>query len=67
MKSEIEGESEVAVFSATRWDRKNSQAPIKSATPCRGAQVVLVPIRLTVLAANSADYNMAPQHLHAMI
>ena len=34
------GESEVAVFSAKRWDRSSSEALIGSATLCHYAQVV---------------------------
>ena len=48
-----EGEGEVAVFSAKRWDRRNDKALIESASPCRDAQGCwwdLNPVRLTVLA-----------------
>ena len=64
----IEGEGEVAFFSAKRWDRRNRADLIESATPCHDAQVVgpyrvSNPLRLTILAAMSEDYTMAPQHL----
>ena len=62
----IEGEGEVAFFSAKRWDRRNRADLIESATPCHDAQVVgpyRNPLRLTVLAAMSEDYTTAPQHL----
>ena len=66
----LEGESEVAVFSAKRWDRRSSQALIESATPCHDAQVegpycVSNPLRLTVLASKSEDYTTAPRHLQS--
>ena len=35
-----EGEGEVAVFSAKRWDRRNRADLIESATPFHEAQVV---------------------------
>ena len=64
----IEGEGEVAFFSAKRWDLRNRVDLIESATPCHDAQVVgpyrdSNPLRLTVLAAVSEDYTTAPQHL----
>ena len=64
-----EGEGEVAFFNAKRWDRINRADLIESATPCQGAQLVgpyrdSNPLRLTVLAAKSEDYNTAPQYLH---
>ena len=63
-----EGEGDVAVFSAKRWDRRNRADLIESATPCHDAQVVgsyrgSNPLRLTVLASKSEDYTTAPQHL----
>ena len=61
-----EGEGKVAVLSAKRWDSRNSYVLIESATPCHDAQRCwwdLNPVRLTVLAVKSVDYNMAPQHL----
>ena len=63
-----EGEGEVALFSAKRWDPRNRADLIESATPCHDAQVVgpyrdSNPLRLTVLAAMSEDYTTAPQHL----
>ena len=68
----IEGEGEVAFFSAKRWDRRNRADLIESATPCHDAQVVGLyrdsnPLRLTILAAMSEDYTTAPQHLHIRI
>ena len=36
----IQGEGEVAFFSAKRWDRRNRADLIDSATPCHDAQVV---------------------------
>ena len=67
-----EGEGEVAFFSAKRWDRRNRADLIESATPCHDAQVVgpyrdSIPLRLTVLAAMSEDYTMAPQHLQCVL
>ena len=65
----VEGEGEVAVFSAKRWDHRNSLALIESATPCHDALRCwwdLNPIRLTVLDAKSVDYNTAPQHLQVV-
>ena len=64
----IEGEGEVAFFSAKRWDRRNRADLIESATPCHDAQVVELYrdsnlLRLTILAAMSEDYTMVPQHL----
>ena len=63
-----EGEGDVAVFSAKRWDRRNRADLIESATPCHDAQVVRPyrdsnPLRLTVLATLSVDYTTAPKHL----
>ena len=63
-----EGEGEVTFFSAKHWDRRNRADLIESATPCHDAQVVGLyrdsnPLRLTILAAMSEDYTMAPQHL----
>ena len=63
-----EGECEVAVFSAKRWDRRNRADLIESATPCHDAHVVRSyrvsnPLRLTVLASKSEDYTTAPQYL----
>ena len=63
-----EGEGEVAVFSAKRWDRRNRADLIESATPCHDAQVMgsyrgSNTLRLTVLAPKSEDYTTAPQHL----
>ena len=60
-----EGEGEVAVFSAKRWDRRSSSALTESATPCHDAQVVgsfqvSNPLRLIVLASKSEDYTTAP-------
>ena len=65
----LEGEGEVAFFSAKRWDRRNRADLIESATPCHDAQVVgpyrdSHPLRLTILAAMSEDYTTAPQHLN---
>ena len=65
---EGEGEGEVAFFSAKRWDRRNRENLIESATPCHDARVVGLyrdsnPLRLTILAAMSEDYTTAPQHL----
>ena len=56
-------------FSAKRWDRRNRADLIESVTPCHDAPVVGFypdsnPLRLTILAAMSEDYTMAPQHLH---
>ena len=67
-----EGLGEVAVFSAKRWNRRNSEALIESATPCHDAQVVgpyrvSNPLRLTILTAKSQDYTTAPQHLQAAV
>ena len=61
-------EGEVAFFSAKRWDRRNRAGLIESAIPRHDAQVVGLyrdsnPLRLTLLAAMSEDYTMAPQHL----
>ena len=66
-----EGEGEVALSSAKRWDRRNGADLIESAAPCHDAQVMgpyrdLSPLRLTVLAAMSDDYTTAPQHLQCM-
>eukprot|EP00112_Aurelia_sp_Birch-Aquarium-sp1_P006607 Seg1725.6 transcript_id=Seg1725.6/GoldUCD/mRNA.D3Y31 product="hypothetical protein" pseudo=true protein_id=Seg1725.6/GoldUCD/D3Y31 len=66
---EGEGEGEVAVFSAKRWDRRSRIGLIESATPCHDAEVMGLylgsnPVHLTVLAAMSEDYTTAPQHLH---
>ena len=58
-----EGEGKVAAFSAKRWHRRNRSALIESATPCHDAQGCwwdLNPVRLTVLAAKSVDYNTVP-------
>ena len=62
------GDGEVVGFSAKRWDRRNREGLIESATPCRDAEVVRTylgsnPLHLTVLASNSGDYTTAPQHL----
>ena len=65
-KQQLQQVGEVVVFSAKCWDRRCSYALIESATPCHDAQRCwwdLNPIHLTVLAAKSVDYNMAPQHL----
>ena len=35
-----DGEGEVAVFSAKRWDRRNREDLIESATPCHDARMV---------------------------
>ena len=48
----MNGEGEVAFFSAKRWDRRNRADLIESATPCHDAQVVgpyrdSNPLRLT--------------------
>ena len=56
-----EGEGEVAVFSAKRWDRRNRADLIESANPCHDAQMVgsyrgLNPLHLTVPASKSEDY-----------
>ena len=53
---------------AKRWDCRNRDDLIESATPCHDAQVVglyrdLNPLCLTILAAMSEDYTTAPQHL----
>ena len=66
-----EGEGEVAVFSAKRWDRRNRADLIESATPCHDAQVMgsyrgSNPLRLTVLASKSEDYTTAPQNLQTV-
>ena len=66
-----EGEGEVAVFSAKRWDRKNRADLIEFAAPCHDAQVMgsyrgANPLRLTVLASKSEDYTTAPQHLRIL-
>ena len=63
-----EGEGEVAVFSAKRWDCRSSSALIESATPCHDAQVVgsfqvLNQLRLHFLASESEAYTTAPQQL----
>ena len=63
-----EGEGEVAVFSAKRWDRRNRADLIESTTPCYDAQVMgsyggSNPLRLTVLASKSEDYTTVPQNL----
>ena len=63
-----DGEDEVAFFSAKRWDRRNRADLIESATRCHNIQVVgsyrvRNPLLLTVLAASSTDYSMAPRHL----
>ena len=64
-------EGEVAFFSAKRWDRRNREDLIESATPCHDAQVVgpyrdSNPLRLTTLDAMSEDYTTVPQHLQAI-
>ena len=69
---EDEGEGEVAVFSAKRWDRRSSWALIESSNPCHDAQVVgsyrvLNPLRLIVLTAKPEDYTTAPKHLQEEI
>ena len=61
-------ESEVAVFSAKRWDRRSSEALIESTAPCHDAQVVRPyrvsnPLHLTVLTTKLEDYTTAPQRL----
>ena len=66
--NESEDEGEVAFFSAKRWDLRNRADLIEFATPCHYAPVVgpyrdSNPLRLTVLAAMSADYTTAPQDL----
>ena len=72
--NEGEGEGEVALFSAKRWDRRNRANLIESATPCHDAQVAglywnSTPLRLTALAAMPEDYTTsprtAPQHLRS--
>ena len=59
----IEGEGEVAFFSAKRWDRRNRADLIESATPCHDAVVGPYrdsnPLRLTILATMSDDYTTA--------
>ena len=67
-KKKGEDESEVAFFSAKRWDRRNRADLIESATPCHDTQVVgpyrdSDPLRLNVVASMSEDYTTAPQHL----
>ena len=68
-KSLSESEGEVAFFNTKRWSRRNKfNRLIKSATPRHDAQVVgsyrvLNSLHLTVLAARSEDYTIAPQHL----
>ena len=56
----FEGEGDVAVFSAKRWEGRSSEALIESATPCHDAQVagpfqVSSPLRLTLLTAKLED------------
>ena len=68
----LEGEGEVAFFSAKRWDRRNRADLIESATPCHDAKVVgpyrdSNPLRLIVLAAMPEDYTTAPQHLRRRV
>ena len=62
-----EGEDEVAVLSAKRWERRRNKVLIESATPHHGAQVMgscpyraSNPLRLTVLTAKSEDYTITP-------
>ena len=59
---------ESAVFSAQRWDRRDNEDVIESATPCHRVQVVepyraSSPVCLTVQAAKPEDYAIASQHL----
>ena len=63
-----EGEGDVAVCSAKRWDRRNRADLIEFVTSCHDAQVlesyrVSNPLRLTVLAPKSEDYTIVSQHL----
>ena len=63
------GEGEIAVVSAKRWDRRNSEALIELATPCHDGQVmgppwVSNPLRLSVLTAKLEDCTTAPQRLN---
>ena len=65
-------EDEVAVFSAKRWDCRNREGLIESATPCNDAQVMgsyqgSNPFHLTVLTSRSEDYTTVPQHLHFLM
>ena len=58
-------EGEVAFFSAKRWDHRNRADVLEPATHCHDGQFVgscrvSNPRRLTVLAAKSKDYTMAP-------
>ena len=71
-KIAMEGEGEVAVFGAKRWDSRGSEALIKSATTCHDAHVVgsyrvSNPLHLTVLTAKSEEYATAPEHLQENI
>ena len=63
---------EIAVYGATRWDRRNRAGLIESATPCHDAQVVRPyrgsnPLYLTVLTSKSEDYATAPQLLQYLL
>ena len=63
----MEGEGEVAVLAPSAGIAEVAKAPIESTTPCHSAPVVgpyrvSNPLRLTVLAAKSEDYTIAPQH-----
>ena len=67
-----EGEGKVGIFNAKRCDNRNGADPMECLTSCHEAQVVgsyqiLGPLYLTVLAAESEDYTIAPQHLHEMV
>ena len=60
-----EGEGEVVVFGAKRWDRRRRAGLIESANPCHDAQVVgsyrgSNQFHLIVLTSKSEDYTTAP-------
>ena len=68
----FEGEGEVAVFCAKRWDSRSNEALTESMTPYHEAQVVgpywvSNPLRLTVQTAKSEDYTSVPQHLYVCV
>ena len=70
--SESEGECEVAVFSAKRWDRRNRADVIKSTAPSYDAPVVRPyrvsnPLRLTNVTSKSKDNTTAPQHFQTFL
>ena len=67
-----EGEGEIAVFTAKRWDRRSSEVLIELATPCHDTQVVgpyqvSNPLCLTVLTAKSVEYTTALQYLQRQL